>query len=71
MRSPARRRIGALPRCTDMEENGGAIPEKSDLKVKDHSVFFFLHHQRLYRRGTNYALSSQNNPLDKSCGVQW
>ena len=67
MRSPARKHIGALPRCTHMEENGGAILEKSDLKVNDHSVFFF-HHQRLYRRGTNYVLSIRTNPLDKSCG---
>ena len=41
MRSPARKHLGALPRCTHMEENGGAILEKSDLKVNDHSVFFF------------------------------
>ena len=40
MRSPARRHLGALPRCTHMEENGGAILEKSDLKVNDHSLFF-------------------------------
>ena len=39
VRSPARKHIGALP--THMEENGGAILEKSELKVNDHSVFFF------------------------------
>ena len=48
-----------------MEESRCAILEKSDLKVKDQWVFS---HQWLYRRGTNYALSMRNNPLDKSCG---